>query len=137
MRRAAVSVPSNVAEGQARTVAAWLFGSFGIALGSLAELDTQLEARACDSICRPGARADDLLQTLDRTRSQMLYGLRRALWSAAIGLHEQVCYAALALCTYLACIGQRSMTAHPLPSILDLGICDPSSTAILIPSSPQ
>lgn len=42
MRRAAVSVPSNIAEGQARTFRAGI-NHLSIALGSLAELDTQLE----------------------------------------------------------------------------------------------
>ena len=42
MRRATVSIPSNIAEGRARPGKE--FGRFlGIALGSLAELETQLE----------------------------------------------------------------------------------------------
>lgn len=43
MRRAAVSVPSNIAEGQARRATGAFLNHLGIALGSLAELDTQLE----------------------------------------------------------------------------------------------
>ena len=42
MRRAAVSVPSNVAEGQARQHTREFRQFLHIALGSLAELDTQL-----------------------------------------------------------------------------------------------
>jgi four helix bundle protein len=43
MRRAAVSVPSNIAEGSARNGTKELIHFLSIATGSLAELDTQLE----------------------------------------------------------------------------------------------
>jgi four helix bundle protein len=43
MRRAAVSIPSNIAEGQARKSSKEFLQFISIALGSLAELDTQLE----------------------------------------------------------------------------------------------
>jgi len=43
MRRAAVSIPSNIAEGQARKSTKEFLQFISIALGSLAELDTQLE----------------------------------------------------------------------------------------------
>ena len=43
VRRAAVSIPSNIAEGQARKNTAEFRQFLHIALGSLAEVDTQLE----------------------------------------------------------------------------------------------
>lgn len=42
MRRAAVSVPSNIAEGQARQSSAEFHHFLTVAYGSLAELDTQV-----------------------------------------------------------------------------------------------
>lgn len=43
MRRAAVSIPSNIAEGQARSSSKEFLHFLSYALGSLAELETQLE----------------------------------------------------------------------------------------------
>ena len=43
MRRAAISAPSNIAEGAARNSTKELIHFLSIASGSLAELDTQLE----------------------------------------------------------------------------------------------
>jgi len=45
MRRAAISVPSNIAEGSARNGTKELLYFLGVATGSLAELDTQLAIR--------------------------------------------------------------------------------------------
>ncbi|MFH1183583.1 MAG: four helix bundle protein [Chloroflexota bacterium] len=70
MRRAAVSVPSNIAEGQARRAPAEFSRFLRIALGSLAEMDTQLvlaqefryvSAEACAPI------AERILQCAERS----------------------------------------------------------------------
>lgn len=43
IRRAAISIPSNIAEGQARNTTGEFSQFLGILKGSLAEIDTQLE----------------------------------------------------------------------------------------------
>lgn len=77
MRRAAVSVPSNIAEGQGRgsdrTSAVFL----NQASGSLYELETQVElARNLNLLCRDGAEKL-LLEAAELGR--MLHGLRQTL----------------------------------------------------------
>jgi four helix bundle protein len=77
MRRAAVSVPSNVAEGQARNTSGEFVLFISHAEGSLAELDTQLTL-AVDLGFVSAARAKlsaDLIAELRR----ILNGLRRAI----------------------------------------------------------
>jgi four helix bundle protein len=75
MRRAAVSVPSNIAEGQARKLRAGL-NHLNIALGSFAELDTQLElAVRLNYLSR--TQAESLQKLIDSGR-RLLHGLRRA-----------------------------------------------------------
>lgn len=68
MRRAAVSVPSNLAEGQARHTTGEFIQFISHAEGSVAELDTQLilsvELRFCDN--STAARAFQLIDELHR-----------------------------------------------------------------------
>ena len=71
LRRSAVSIPSNLAEGSARRSRKELANFLGIALGSAAELETQLLISA-----RLGyGGANDTLLQLNRVRS-LLFGLR-------------------------------------------------------------
>ena len=75
MRRAAVSVPSNVAEGQMRPTAANL-NHLSIALGSLAEIDTQLEV----AIRLRYLSEETVLEfrRLHESTRRLVFGLRRS-----------------------------------------------------------
>ena len=77
MRRAAVSVPSNVAEGQAYGPSARYLHHVRLALGSLAELDSQLEA-----VLRVGYLTNQVLApplALLHQTGRLLHGLERSL----------------------------------------------------------
>lgn len=77
MRRAAVSVPSNIAEGQARRTTGEFIQFLSHAEGSVAELDTQLilsiELKFCSNV------AADASFTLISEIRRMLNALRRKL----------------------------------------------------------
>ena len=77
LRRAGVSVPSNIAEGHARKSDGAFLNHVRIALGSLAELATQLEI-ATRLTYLDKNRSVALFSEVDRSR-QMLHGLRRTL----------------------------------------------------------
>lgn len=68
MRRAAVSVPSNIAEGAARRTTPELIHFLHIASGSLAELDAQLEVVRRIA----GLDSDDLQARLDDVHMQLV-----------------------------------------------------------------
>jgi four helix bundle protein len=71
MRRAAVSVPSNLSEGAARNGSREYINFLGISLGSLAELETQSIIAS-----RLGyADTADLLHSINKVRA-LLVGLR-------------------------------------------------------------
>lgn len=76
MRRAAVSIPSNLAEGQARRTSGEFVQFISHAEGSTAELDTQLTLSIELGFCSPGDAVDviGLIQELRK----MLNALRRS-----------------------------------------------------------
>ena len=80
MRRAAVSVPSNIAEGQARHTTREFVLFISHAEGSLAELDTQsrvsMELGYCEGVT--ANRAGSVFQLAEELR-RMLNSLRRKL----------------------------------------------------------
>ena len=77
MRRAAVSIPSNIAEGQARHTTGEFIQGISYAEGSLAERDTQLTIAVALEFC-PRAAATDVFALLVEAR-KMLNALRRTL----------------------------------------------------------
>lgn len=73
IRRSAVSIPSNIAEGQGRNAPKDFLRFLNIAVGSLAELDTQIEiALRQNMLTKPEAKSifDQMLEI-----RKMLYGL--------------------------------------------------------------
>ena len=77
MRRAAVSIPSNIAEGQARHTTGEFIQFLSHAEGSIAELDTQLIIAVELGYCGNG-KAENILQLISQLR-KMLNSLRRKL----------------------------------------------------------
>ena len=77
IRRAAISIPSNVAEGQARKSTAEFIHFISNAEGSVAELDTQLALCVELRLCNP-ASAEIILELIAELK-KMLNALRRSL----------------------------------------------------------
>lgn len=75
MRRAAVSIPSNIAEGNAVNRPKWTIRHVLDAIGSSCEFDTQLEAALRLRFCTPEDAAE-VLRQLGRVQ-KLLYGLKR------------------------------------------------------------
>jgi four helix bundle protein len=77
LQRSAVSIPSNIAEGQARNSSREFRHFLGIALGSLAEMETQvLLAQRFNYITEQ--ESSKVLQLADET-GKMLKGLQKSL----------------------------------------------------------
>jgi four helix bundle protein len=95
MRRAANSIPSNVAEGFSRRSRGAYRAHVAIALGSQAEVETQLELCQRLSLMPPSLIRE--LNSLAEEIGRLLFGLWRSLVVGA------VCYS-LALLTAFACM---------------------------------
>jgi len=87
MRRAAVSVPSNIAEGQARHGAREFVHFLSHAEGSLAELDTQLML-AVDLGCCRSCDAEESAAMVNELQ-RMIASLRRKLSARLAATHEE------------------------------------------------
>ncbi|HEU4664889.1 MAG TPA: four helix bundle protein [Dokdonella sp.] len=73
MRRAAVSVPSNIAEGAARRSTLEYLRFLSIARGSLSELDTQIQIAARLELAAPSLEAEELMhRTFARLNALLL-----------------------------------------------------------------
>ena len=79
MRRAVVSVPSNIAEGAARNTKKDFANFLHNAQGSLSELDTQLDITVQLGLVSQGQRAamDDDLLSIDRMLTGLIKSLNR------------------------------------------------------------
>jgi four helix bundle protein len=82
VRRAAVSVPANIAEGHARAFTKEYLRHISIAVGSLAEVETYLELSVRLKYCEQSTINN--LQALVDEERRMLRGLQRALRPRAI-----------------------------------------------------
>ena len=75
LRRSAVSVPSNIAEGAGRNSSRELFQFLGVASGSLAELETQLEIAMRLGLLGGATECSEQASRVGR----LLTGLRRSI----------------------------------------------------------
>ncbi|MCL1463294.1 four helix bundle protein [Argonema galeatum] len=78
MQRAAVSIPSNIAEGHARNYTKEFLHHISIALGSLAELETQLIIAARRPYIQNKADIETLFHKMEEL-GKMLRGLQNSL----------------------------------------------------------
>lgn len=77
LRRSAVSIPSNIAEGQGRLNRAEFRQFLGVARGSNCELQTQLEIARALQFCDAGAL--DEAEGLSHEVGKMLFALLRSI----------------------------------------------------------
>ncbi len=77
MRRSAVSIPSNIAEGQGRTSVGEFRQFLGMARGSNCEFQTQLEIARALNFGKPGLI--DEVESLSNEVRKMLFGLMNSI----------------------------------------------------------
>ena len=81
MRRAAISIPSNIAEGADDRTKKQFVNFLSIALGSIAELDTQLELSKNIGFIEKSS-FEEVSEMINKTKA-LVYGLKKSL-----GKHE-------------------------------------------------
>jgi four helix bundle protein len=79
MRRAAVSIPSNIAEGAARHSSREFSQFLVVARGSLSELDTQIRIAKDLGYCEPGIEFEALLDRVFSLIGGLLNSTRKLL----------------------------------------------------------
>lgn len=77
MRRAAVSIPSNIAEGFGRQTRPDLLRHLRIARGSLNELATQIELATELDMLKPSPKLDALTDETDRVMQGLIRSLQK------------------------------------------------------------
>jgi len=89
IRRAAVSIPSNIAEGQGRLTKGEFKQFLGIARGSLYELETQiLLAKEMNFLVEPQTvQLLKNIQDINRMLNGLIKSLKKCNYSAALHLH--------------------------------------------------
>ena len=86
MRRAAVSIPSNIAEGAARRSTAEYLQFLSIGRGSLSELDTQITIAARLGFATASAELDELLHRTFARMNALMQALEKR--GAETGFYE-------------------------------------------------
>ena len=86
LRRAAISIPSNIAEGSARRSRAEFIHFLHISRGSLAELETQYTIASNLGLLKGAATLEEIAEV-----GRLLNGLIRTLASAGRTAHAKAC----------------------------------------------